>query len=192
MPALVEICVPAQRRERALLVGLERPGVDKWVLRESLEELAELAKSAGAEVTGVLTQHLDQPTAPYYIGKGKAEHAAELCKAEGVTSIIFDDELSPAQSRNLEQLTLCKVIDRTQLILDIFAQRARTRGDPSLFELQASSSARNTGRKPACLLPKENKCRSDFMPLDSQLSSPDSLMPHTWSACPCTGSSRAR
>jgi len=135
MPAVIDICVPAKRRERALLVGLERDGVDKWVLRESLEELAELAKSAGAEVTGVLTQHLDQPTAPYYIGKGKAEHAAELCKAEGVTSIIFDDELSPAQSRNLEQLTLCKVIDRTQLILDIFAQRARTREGRLQIEL---------------------------------------------------------
>ena len=113
--------------EKALLIGLEREGVSKWDLRDSLGELAELAELAGAEVAGVITQHLEQPTAPYYIGKGKAEHVASLCKGEGVTSIIFDDELSPAQSRNWEQLTSRKILDRTQLILDIFSQRARSR-----------------------------------------------------------------
>ena len=135
MPALIDIRVPVRHREKALLIGLEREGVNKWDLRESLDELAELAESAGAEVSGVITQHLEHPTAPYYIGKGKAEHIAGLCKAEGVTSIIFDDELSPAQSRNLEQLTSRKILDRTQLILDIFAQRARSREGRLQIEL---------------------------------------------------------
>jgi GTP-binding protein HflX len=124
-----------QGREKAILVGLEHEGVDKWALQESLDELAELAASAGAEVVGMVTQKLDQPTAPYYIGKGKAEHVAEQCRRERVTSVIFDDELSPAQGRNLERLTSRKVLDRTQLILDIFAQRARSREGRLQIEL---------------------------------------------------------
>jgi len=122
-------------REKAILVGLEHEGVDKWELKESLEELAELAFSAGAEVVGTVTQKLDQPTAPFYIGKGKAESVAEQCQKEHVTSVIFDDELSPAQGRNLEKLTSRKVLDRTQLILDIFAQRARSREGRLQIEL---------------------------------------------------------
>ncbi|HEX4086535.1 MAG TPA: GTPase HflX [Chthoniobacteraceae bacterium] len=124
-----------QGREKAILVGLERDGVDKWELKESLEELAELAFSAGAEVVGTVTQKLEQPTAPFYIGKGKAEHVAEQCAREKITSVIFDDELSPAQGRNLEKLTSRKVLDRTQLILDIFAQRARSREGRLQIEL---------------------------------------------------------
>ena len=127
--------VPTHSSEKALLVGLEREGVSKWDLRESLDELAELAQSAGAEVAGVVTQHLDHPTAPYYIGKGKAQHVAALCEEGSLTSVIFDDELSPAQSRNLEELTSRKVVDRTQLILDIFAQRARSREGRLQIEL---------------------------------------------------------
>lgn len=123
------------RRERALLVGLEREGVNKWDLKESMEELAELVSSAGAEVVGSVTQKLDHPTAPYYIGKGKAEALISQCKQEAVTSIIFDDELSPAQGRNLEDLTSRKILDRTQLILDIFAQRARSREGRLQIEL---------------------------------------------------------
>jgi len=122
-------------REKAILVGLEHEGVDKWELKESLEELAELASSAGAEVVGTVTQKLGQPTAPFYIGKGKAEHVAEQCAKGEVTSVIFDDELSPAQGRNLEKLTSRKVLDRTQLILDIFAQRARSREGRLQIEL---------------------------------------------------------
>ena len=83
----------------------------------------------------MVTQKLDQPTAPFYIGKGKAEHVAEQCQKEQVTSVIFDDELSPAQGRNLEKLTSRKVLDRTQLILDIFAQRARSREGRLQIEL---------------------------------------------------------
>jgi GTP-binding protein HflX len=126
---------PKKKPERALLIGLEQEGVSKWDLRDSMEELAELANSAGAEVVNTVTQKLQKPTAPYYIGKGKAELIKESFKDQHVTSVIFDDELSPAQGRNLENLLSRKVLDRTQLILDIFAQRARSREGRLQIEL---------------------------------------------------------
>ncbi len=126
---------PKKTHERALLIGLEKQGVSKWDLRDSLEELAELANSAGAEVVDTITQKLDRPTAPYYIGKGKAESIKHSFQDREVTSVIFDDELSPAQGRNLENLLSRKVLDRTQLILDIFAQRARSREGRLQIEL---------------------------------------------------------
>jgi GTP-binding protein HflX len=126
---------PQKKQERALLIGLEQMGVSKWDLRDSMEELRELANSAGAEVVDTVTQKLQKPTAPYYIGKGKAELIKESFKNQHVTSVIFDDELSPAQGRNLENLLSRKVLDRTQLILDIFAQRARSREGRLQIEL---------------------------------------------------------
>ena len=126
---------PQKPRERALLIGLERKGVSKWDLHDSLDELRELANSAGAEVVDTVTQKLQKPTAPYYIGRGKAESIKESCREQHVTSVIFDDELSPAQGRNLENLFSRKVVDRTQLILDIFAQRARSREGRLQIEL---------------------------------------------------------
>src|SRR5213594_2882140 len=126
---------PKNTHERALLIGLEKEGVSKWDLRDSLEELAELANSAGAEVVDTVTQKLPKPTAPYYIGKGKAEEIKDSFHEREVTSVIFDDELSPAQGRNLENLLARKVLDRTQLILDIFAQRARSREGRLQIEL---------------------------------------------------------
>src|SRR6187402_3684384 len=126
---------PQKSRERALLIGLEKEGVSKWDLHDSLDELRELANSAGAEVVSTVTQKLQKPTAPYYIGRGKAELIKESCQDQQVTSVIFDDELSPAQGRNLENLIARKVLDRTQLILDIFAQRARSREGRLQIEL---------------------------------------------------------
>ena len=126
---------PQKSRERALLIGLEKQGVSKWDLHDSLDELRELANSAGAEVVDTVTQKLQKPTAPYYIGRGKAESIKESCQDQHVTSVIFDDELSPAQGRNLENLIARKVLDRTQLILDIFAQRARSREGRLQIEL---------------------------------------------------------
>jgi len=126
---------PKKTHERALLIGLEKHGVSKWDLKDSLEELAELANSAGAEVVDTVTQKLEKPTAPYYIGKGKAESLKPALHDRQVTSVIFDDELSPAQGRNLENLLSRKVLDRTQLILDIFAQRARSREGRLQIEL---------------------------------------------------------
>src|ERR671927_580214 len=107
---------PQQKSERAVLIGLEKEGVSKWDLRDSLDELAELASSAGAEVVDTVTQKLSKPTAPFYIGKGKAELIKESFQDQRVTSVIFDNELSPAQGRNLENLFNRKVLDRTQLI----------------------------------------------------------------------------
>ena len=126
---------PQKTQERALLIGLEKKGVSKWELRDSLDELRELANSAGAEVVDTVTQKLQKPTAPYYIGRGKAESIKDSCQDQQVTSVIFDDELSPAQGRNLENLFARKVLDRTQLILDIFAQRARSREGRLQIEL---------------------------------------------------------
>src|SRR5207253_1498924 len=80
-------------------------------------------------------QKLPKPTAPIYIGKGKAEAIKESVQSRGVTSVIFNDELSPAQGRNLENLLSRKILDRTQLILDIFAQRARSREGRLQIEL---------------------------------------------------------
>src|SRR3979411_2108329 len=126
---------PKKNHERAILVGLEQAGVSKWDLKDWLDELRELANSAGAEVVETVTQKLQKPTAPYYIGKGKAESIKDSLQDRQVTSIIFDDDLSPAQGRNLETLLARKVLDRTQLILDIFARRARTREGRLQIEL---------------------------------------------------------
>ncbi|MEP6777744.1 MAG: GTPase HflX [Chthoniobacterales bacterium] len=126
---------PKKKEERALLIGLEKEGVSKWDLRDSMDELRELASSAGAHVVDTVTQKLQKPTAPYYIGRGKAQLIKESFKDQQVTSVIFDDELSPAQGRNLENLLSRKVLDRTQLILDIFAQRARSREGRLQIEL---------------------------------------------------------
>ncbi len=122
-------------QERAILIGLETDSISKWDLRDSMDELRELASSAGAEVVDSVTQKLQRPTAPYYIGKGKAESIRDAIQKHRVTSVIFDDELSPAQGRNLETLLSRKVLDRTQLILDIFAQRARSREGRLQIEL---------------------------------------------------------
>src|SRR5213595_2304079 len=126
---------PQKTQERALLIGLEKEGVSKWDLQDSLAELRELANSAGAEVIDTVTQKLQKPTAPFYIGKGKAQAVKQCVQDQQVTSVIFDDELSPAQGRNLENLFARKVLDRTQLILDIFAQRARSREGRLQIEL---------------------------------------------------------
>src|SRR5206468_12372675 len=86
---------PKKTQERALLIGLEKMGVSKWDLQDSLEELRELASSAGAKVVDTVTQKLPKPTAPYYIGRGKAESIKESCQDQQVTSVIFDAELRP-------------------------------------------------------------------------------------------------
>jgi GTP-binding protein HflX len=124
-----------RRTERVFLVGLELKGRNGWESRDSLEELSELATTAGGEVVGDGTQKMAAPCAGTFIGKGKADEFALLCRRQDVDTVIFDDELSPAQSRNLETVFNCKVLDRTSLILDIFAQRARTREGKLQIEL---------------------------------------------------------
>ena len=126
---------PPPGNERALLVGLETPEDSKWDHAESLQELGELVKSAGGEVVDTVIQRRPAPTAAYYIGPGKAAELAELCRKENVGTVIFNDELSPAQSRNLEKVFERKILDRTQLILDIFAQRAKSKDGKLQIEL---------------------------------------------------------
>jgi GTP-binding protein HflX len=119
----------AALRERALLVGLERTGHDKWAVQDSLIELRELAESAGTEVLDTITQKRDAPSAPTFVGKGKVEELSALCREKSANTVIFDDDLSPAQGRNLGDILGkdVKVLDRTELVLDIFAQRAHTK-----------------------------------------------------------------
>jgi GTP-binding protein HflX len=126
---------PPPGNERALLVGLETPDHNKWDHAESLQELGELVKSAGGEVVDTAIQRRPAPTAATYIGPGKATELATLCAKENVGTVVFNDELSPAQSRNLEKIFNRKILDRTQLILDIFAQRAKSKDGKLQIEL---------------------------------------------------------
>jgi GTP-binding protein HflX len=124
------------RTEQVFLVGAELKSRNAgWETRDSLEELSELAATAGGTVVGDGVQKLEAPNAATFIGKGKADEFAAHCRRHGVDTVIFDDELSPAQSRNLEKIFNCKVLDRTSLILDIFAWRARTREGKLQIEL---------------------------------------------------------
>jgi GTP-binding protein HflX len=115
------------RSVRVFLIGVELKSRTAADVRESLDELAELAETAGTQIVGEGVQKMAVPVAATYIGPGKAEEFAKLCKESDVDTIIFDDELSPAQTRNLEKIFGCKIMDRTALILEIFGQRARTR-----------------------------------------------------------------
>jgi GTP-binding protein HflX len=115
------------RSVRVFLVGVELKSRTAADVRESLAELEELAQTAGTQIIGEGVQKMAVPVAATYIGGGKAEEFARSCKENDVDTIIFDDELSPAQTRNLEKIFGCKIMDRTALILEIFGQRARTR-----------------------------------------------------------------
>jgi GTPase len=113
--------------ERAYLVAVESARADSvWSVEDSLNELAALAQTAGAEVIGTMQQRLSHPDSSTYLGKGRAQELSEAVKQLNCDLAIFDDELSPTQLRHLEKLLEIRVIDRTALILDIFAQHART------------------------------------------------------------------
>ena len=113
--------------ERAILVAVaSKTGADNWSAESSLDELAQLAGTAGVEVVERIIQRLPVPTKTHYVGKGKLAELVALKENTDYNVVIFDDELSPLQQRNLEQALEIKVIDRAALILDIFARRART------------------------------------------------------------------
>lgn len=120
-----------KKQERALLVGLNITStarrIDDIDINESMEELKELAKAAGAEVVGSLIQNKQTRDAAFYVGKGKVEEIKAYCDSLDATMVVFNDELSGAHIRNIEEVVGIKVIDRTTLILDIFAQRALTK-----------------------------------------------------------------
>lgn len=107
----------------------------EWSVTDSLHELAYLARTAGADVVGTMTQRLHTPSPTYYVGKGKLEQMVEARERTPYDTVIFDDELTPRQQRNLEDALGVKVIDRSALILDIFAHKARTREGKLQVEL---------------------------------------------------------
>ncbi|MEW6064263.1 GTPase HflX [Desulforamulus profundi] len=121
--------------ERAVLVGVRLPDMQEWQFTESMEELSSLADTAGAVVVGKFMQNRQRPEPATFIGKGKAEELADYCREAAANIVISDRELSPAQARNLEEKIGIKVIDRTQLILDIFARRAQTKEGKLQVEL---------------------------------------------------------
>ena len=119
----------AQAQERAVLVGMEYNGMLNtlgWTIEDSVEELKQLADTAGAQVVAKFMQKRPKPDPAFFIGKGKVQELALFVQQENIDLCIFDDELSPAQQRNIDQAMGIRVLDRTALILDIFAQRART------------------------------------------------------------------
>ena len=118
--------VTKKTAERAVLVGIATGMVSVEKESEYLDELAFLADTAGAVVEKRFIQKLDLPNGKYYIGSGKLEEVKTYVTAEKIDMVIFDDELGPAQLRNLEGELKCKILDRTTLILDIFAKHART------------------------------------------------------------------
>ena len=120
---LIELEAPV---ERAFLVAVDTGAEAGWNAEDSLAELANLALTAGAEVVGAEWQNRRHVDPHWYIGKGKAEELVSAKSETGFDLLVADDELSPTQQRTLEELVKVKVIDRSRLILDIFAQHART------------------------------------------------------------------
>jgi len=134
--------LPVRGQERAILVGVElksrsRRAADhiSYTAEESLEELKALAESAGASVEETVVQSREAPDAATLIGSGKLEQLRNLVAAQELDVVLFDSDLTPTQQRNLERALDCKILDRTQLILDIFARRARTREGQLQVEL---------------------------------------------------------
>ena len=117
---------------RALLVSVDTGGYDA---QASLDELEELVKSAGAEPAFTVTQKLQKPESATYVGSGKLQEIKEICQAQEIDLIVVDSELSPTQIKNIENFTDVRVIDRTTLILDIFALRARSKEGKLQVEL---------------------------------------------------------
>jgi len=131
---MIDLTTPV---ERAFLIGLDDPRDGRWPVQRSLAELAALAETAGATVVGSAFQRRPEPDPVWYFGKGRA---AELVDEKGITDfnvLIVDDELAPNQQRSLEKLLDCKVLDRSALIIDIFARHAKTKEGRLQVELAA-------------------------------------------------------
>ena len=112
--------------EKTVLVGVINSKQDSEKSKEYMDELAFLAYTAGGKVSTRFTQKIDPPNPKTLIGSGKLQEVIDYVKSNDISSVIFDDELTPAQQGNIEKLLKCKILDRTGLILDIFAQRAQT------------------------------------------------------------------
>jgi GTP-binding protein HflX len=124
-----------KQKERAILVGLALNRIERWQAEEHLDELALLADTAGADVVDKIIQEKDKIDPAYFIGRGKAQIISEQANESDADMLIFDDDLNPAQVRNLEKLSGKKILDRSGLILDIFARRAKTKEARTQVEL---------------------------------------------------------
>ena len=113
-------------RERAILIGIQYHGQDESEVEDFLEELSFLAETAGAEPVNRFIQKIDTPNPRTFVGSGKIQELALFISENKINLAIFDDELTPSQFRNIEEILGCRILDRTNLILDIFAHRART------------------------------------------------------------------
>ena len=136
--ALGQTLIDRSIRERIVLVGVTLPLHTEEETDESLDELALLVDTAGADEAGRLTQKRDAPDSTWFIGKGKAEELKALCLEVDADTVVFDNELSPAQQYNLEKLLGRTALDRTAVILDIFAQNAHTLEGKAQVELAMS------------------------------------------------------
>ena len=130
--------VNKKEKEKAVLIGVEPKNVPLKSSKVFLDELEFLATTAGAETVKRFVQRLDHPNPKTYVGSGKIEELAAYIKEYEIDLAIFDDELSPSQIRNLEQEFKCKIVDRSSLILDIFAKNARTAQSKTQVELAQS------------------------------------------------------
>lgn len=113
-------------KDKAVFVGVLRPSVDPALFNDYLDELEFLADTAGLEPGGRFIQRLERPHPNTYLGSGKLQELSTFIKSENISVAVFDDELTPSQLRDLDKILECKILDRTNLILDIFAQRAKT------------------------------------------------------------------
>ena len=125
----------AIKPERAVLVGIITPGQSDAQTREYLEELEFLVATAGGETIHRFTQRMQRPDRATFVGTGKLEEIKDYIKAEEIDIVVFDDELSPSQLRNIENELQIKILDRSNLILDIFSKRAQTSQAKTQVEL---------------------------------------------------------
>jgi GTPase len=132
---MAESYITAQEKEKAVLVGLIHSKQDERQAKEYLDELDFLADTAGAEVLGKFFQRLEVPNPATFVGPGKLQEIIDFVKVHQIDVVIFDDELSPTQLRNIERALNLKILDRTNLILDIFARRAQTAHAKTQVEL---------------------------------------------------------
>jgi GTP-binding protein HflX len=133
--ALGQTLIERTHRERIVIVGVTLPGMTDDETEESMDELAMLVDTAGADVVARLVQRRDAPDHTWYVGKGKAQELKEVCLAVDADTVVFDNELTPAQQYNLEKMLGRTALDRTAVILDIFAQNAHTLEGKAQVEL---------------------------------------------------------